>query len=216
MSLNAPVPHGLYAITPEQEDTATLCEQVSAAIAGGAVLVQYRNKIAAPSRRREHADALLKLCRNNNVPLIINDDLELANAIKADGVHLGKDDKAIEHARALLGNDAIIGASCYSDIARARAAEQAGASYLAFGAAFSSSTKPGAQALDFNVLQQIREISTQPLAVIGGITRQNLAKLKTYDIALVAVISDLFCDHEIETAARQFSNLYQHYWRNHD
>jgi len=135
---------GLYAVTPDSTDTALLLEQVLAAIEGGAALVQYRNKPAGETLRREQASALLALCRRRNVPLIINDHLDLCLAIDADGLHLGGTDGDIAAARSQLGTDRILGVSCYDRFELAVQAKDMGADYVAFGSCFPSATKPAA------------------------------------------------------------------------
>ena len=140
---------GLYAITPECADTEGLVRQVRQALSGGARLVQYRNKGNDVALRHEQASELLALCRHFHVPLIINDDIRLADLTGADGVHLGKDDGGVREARLILGPDKIIGVSCYGDLQRALDAEAHGAGYVAFGSFFPSPTKPGATAARF-------------------------------------------------------------------
>lgn len=136
---------GLYAITPDLPSSSSpLAEQVAAAIRGGARLIQYRDKQASAAERRACAKALLRVCHAAKVPLIINDDLGLALELGADGVHLGRDDPDPREARARLGRHAIIGVSCYDQLALAEAAQSAGASYAAFGSFFPSRIKPQA------------------------------------------------------------------------
>src|SRR5260370_2886654 len=135
---------GLYAVTPDEPDIGLLARKVSKALAGGARVVQYRNKSANAALRREQGTALLALCREARIPLVINDDLDLARAIGADGLHLGREDISIAAARALLGEGRLLGVSCYDRLELALAAREAGADYVAFGSAFPSATKPRA------------------------------------------------------------------------
>ena len=142
-----PVPwpdRGIYAVTPELRSGAKLTAAVATAVEHGVRAVQYRDKSADLERRRRDAEALLEVCRARNVPLIINDDIDLVLAAGADGVHLGRDDEALAAARSRLGDDAIIGVSCYDEPDRALAATRNGADYVAFGSFFPSVTKPGA------------------------------------------------------------------------
>ena len=197
-----PAPRGLYLVTPDDGDTARLLARVGAVI-GQAALLQYRNKAAGPALRREQAGALLPLCRAAGVPLLVNDDWPLAAGIGADGAHLGEDDGALRDARRALGDDAIIGASCYDDIARAQAAAAAGASYLAFGAFFPSPTKPGARRADPRLLAESARFGL-PRVAIGGITPDNARQLVAAGADLVAVISGVFDAPDPVAAARAY------------
>ncbi|MGO4778384.1 thiamine phosphate synthase, partial [Lysobacter sp. 2RAB21] len=145
---------GLYAITPDEPDSGRLAARVATVLEAGAAWLQYRNKQADAGLRRQQALALLPLCRARGVPLIVNDDWRLAAEIGADGAHLGEDDGELAAARAALGDAAILGASCYDDIALARTAAAHGASYIAFGAFFTSPTKPNARRASPQLLQQ--------------------------------------------------------------
>ena len=182
-------PSGLYAITPD--DCPSLLESVSAIIAGGARLIQYRDKSAPASIRHSCAQALLSLCHTQHVPLIINDDLGLALAIGADGVHLGVDDTPIETARAQFPNG-LIGASCYNDFECARRAEVAGASYVAFGSFYPSPTKPEAVTASPELLTRARRELSLPLCAIGGIRAEHAAPLIAAGAHLLAVCDALF------------------------
>lgn len=181
---------GLYLVTPDEPDTSRLLARAGAVIEGAALL-QYRNKSAGPRLRAEQAAALLPLCRAAGVPLVINDDWRLAHAIGADGAHLGEDDGIVRDARALLGASAILGVSCYDDIARAQAARDAGASYLAFGAFFPSSTKPLARVAQPGLLEQAAALGL-PRVAIGGITPDNGRQLVEAGADMLAVISGVF------------------------
>jgi len=135
------LPRGLYAITPDEVDTGRLAAKVEAAIAGGASAIQYRNKRAPAPLRHAQAQALAAICRELETLLIVNDDAALAREVAADGVHVGEDDADIAAARAVVGDAAIVGASCYNDLARARRLVDQGADYIAFGSFFASSVK---------------------------------------------------------------------------
>jgi len=199
---------GLYALTPERLDTVALCAAVEAALVGGTVLLQYRNKLADTKLRRAQASQLQALCARYRVPLLINDDVELARDLRADGVHLGESDVDIQAARVALGPKAIIGASCYDDFARAERAAAAGASYLAFGAFFPSSTKPNARRASLELLRKAARFGL-PRVAIGGISADNAPPLIAGGADLLAVISDLFDAPNIETAARRYSALFK-------
>ncbi len=198
---------GLYAITPDLADTAVLLAKTQAALAGGARLLQYRNKTADENLRREQAAALRELCRRYGAMLIINDHVELAREIDADGVHVGADDAGVAAARTRLGHSKIIGATCYNDLQRALAAAAQGADYVAFGSFFASSVKPGAVRAPLALLQQARRQVTVPVVAIGGITLDNAAGLIDAGANAVAVISALFAAPDVEVAARKFCQL---------
>lgn len=193
---------GLYLLTPDDDDTARLLGRVRAVIAQAALL-QYRNKGAGETLRREQATALLPLCREAGVPLVVNDDWRLAADIGADGAHLGEGDGALREARQALGGDAILGASCYDDIARAEAAAAAGASYLAFGAFFPSPTKPGARRATPGLLAASARFGL-PRVAIGGISPDNARQLVAAGADLVAVISGVFDAPDPAAAARAY------------
>lgn len=187
-----PVPplRGLYLITPDEPDTGRLLDRVQAVL-GQAALLQYRNKVADAALRQRQLTALLPLCRAAGVPLIANDDADLAVAVGADGVHLGEDDGDPAAVRARLGANAIIGVSCYDDLARARAAAAAGASYIAFGAFFPSTTKPNARRATPDLLRDSAAFGL-PRVAIGGITPDNARDVIAAGADLVAVISGVF------------------------
>lgn len=201
---------GLYAITPaEQLSLPSLVNRVEQVIAGGARLLQYRNKGTNRQLRLAEASALLSVCRKHDVLLIINDDLSLAQAIGADGVHLGREDTAIVRARTVLGTDAIIGASCYNDFTLALAASQAGASYVAFGSFFPSGTKPEAVPASLELLQQAKSEIHLPVVAIGGITPQNAPPLIAAGADMLAAIEGVFAQPDIKTAAAAFAALFE-------
>ena len=174
---------------------------------GGARIIQYRDKTRAQDQRLLQAQALRQLCSQYKAILIINDDVALAKRVQADGVHLGLDDLSISQARAELGNQAIIGASCYNrfDLAQSAAAE--GADYLAFGAFFASPTKPRAANAELALLQRAQTLNL-PICAIGGITPDNAVPLLTAGADMLAVISAVFGADEIRSAAQSFSQLW--------
>lgn len=200
---------GLYALT----DTgltpgAKLITAVEAAIRGGARLVQYRDKSGDAARRAEEARALVELCRGHGVPLIVNDDVELAAVTGADGVHLGKDDGDPAAARVRLGPRAIIGVSCYDSLERAVAAARAGADYVAFGSFHASGSKPGAVRPPAGLLGDARRHLGIPLCAIGGITPGNGGALVAEGADILAVIRGLFAATDITAAARSYAKLF--------
>lgn len=200
---------GLYAVTPDTVETARLVVQVAAAVAGGACVVQYRNKTAGPALRLTQARALLEVCRGQGVPLIVNDHIDLALEIGADGVHLGSDDGPVHAARSMLGANGLLGVSCYDRLHNAMAAEQAGADYVAFGSFFASGIKPGAVRASPELLRAAKQLLKVPVVAIGGITRHNAGQLRDAGADAVAVISALFGAEDVEGAARQFGALFR-------
>ena len=198
---------GLYAVTPDLLDTAVLLAKTQAALAGGARLLQYRNKAADENLRGEQAAALRELCRHYGAMLIINDHVGLAREIDADGVHVGDGDAGVAAARTGLGHGKIIGATCSNDLQRALAAVAQGADYVAFGSFFASAVKPGAVRAPLALLQQARRQVTVPVVAIGGITLDNAAGLIDAGADAVAVISALFAVPDVEAAARKFCQL---------
>lgn len=210
MSLTSRSLHGLYAVT----DTGLtpgerLLSAASAAIRGGARLLQYRDKTADSARREREARALAQLCQAHEVPLIINDDVELAAAVDADGVHLGRDDITPEEARVRLGPRAVIGVSCYDSLEWAVAAARAGADYVAFGSFFPSPTKPQTVRAPLALLENARRQLNVPICAIGGITPDNGAVLVAGGADMLAVISGLFAQSNIEAAARRYARLFK-------
>lgn len=200
---------GLYAVTPDGLETPRLLMLAEAALAAGISLLQYRDKSGDSVRRREQATALLALCRRHGTRLIINDDAALAREVDADGVHLGGEDGDLAAARALLGPDKLIGASCYADFARAQAAAAAGANYVAFGAMYASPTKPQAPRAPFNLVTRARqELPGVQVAAIGGITLDNAAPVIAAGAQFIAVITDLFEAPDVTARAAAYQRLF--------
>jgi thiamine-phosphate pyrophosphorylase len=200
-------PSGVYALTPQCADTGRLLAMVEAALRGGVAAVQYREKTGDVALRHEQASELLPLCRAYHVPLLINDDLRLADLTGADGVHLGREDGSVRQARLILGPDKIIGASCYQNPDLALAAQEQGADYVAFGSFFPSSTKPDAKPAPLHLLQQVDMLHV-PVVAIGGIGADNAAALIDAGVDSIAVISALFDAPDIEAAARKLNRLF--------
>lgn len=200
--------NGLYAITPDMTDTADLVALTQQALKGGARLVQYRNKTAAAALRLEQAYTLINLCRKFAVPLIINDHLDIAIKVGADGVHLGQEDTPITEARRWLGLGKIVGVSCYNRLESAIEAERQGADYVAFGAFFVSATKPGAVTAAMSLLPQAKRKMRVPVVAIGGITSDNAMELIQQGADAIAVSGALFGASNTRFAAEQLSCLY--------
>ena len=199
---------GLYAITPDAADRAQLRDRVRAAIAGGIALLQYRAKRLPPSQRLEEADGYAALCRDRGIPFIVNDDVGVALACGADGVHLGRDDGDVRAARAQLRGK-LLGVSCYNSLDAARAAVAAGADYVAFGSVFASPTKPGAVRAPLALFASARALGV-PLVAIGGITLANAPRLVAAGADALAVITDLFEAPDVAARARDYGKLFAH------
>ncbi len=183
---------GLYLITPDSPDTATLVAQVERALGGRPALLQYRSKQPDAALRLGQARQIAALCRQAGVPFIVNDSLELALASGADGVHLGREDGDLDVARRALGPSRILGVTCYNEWPRAEAGCAAGADYVAFGAVFASATKPVAVHAPLELFVRGRRELDVPLAAIGGITLDNAAQVIAAGASLLAVVSDVF------------------------
>ncbi|PKO51143.1 MAG: thiamine phosphate synthase [Betaproteobacteria bacterium HGW-Betaproteobacteria-20] len=210
---------GLYAITPDEADTDLLLAKVEAALQGGVSILQYRNKQAKHRLQVQQAQVILALCRQYNVPLIINDSVKLCLMLDADGVHLGADDGKLSDVREILGADKILGASCYNRFDLALTAQQAGASYVAFGACFASATKPNAPVAPLSLFEQARERLQVPAVAIGGITLENADQAIQASADAIAVVGALFNLEEkvslgseanlsVQEIARQFSRFF--------
>lgn len=201
---------GLYAITDSQlTPPALLIESVEAALRGGAVMVQYREKSAPMVERITQARNLQAACRSAGVPLLINDDPELAKRVGAAGAHLGQTDGSLTEARRLLGEQAIIGVTCHADLTLAQLATEQGADYLAFGRFFTSSTKPGASAASPEVLTEAKRFQ-RPMTAIGGVTTENGQSLICAGADMLAVVGGLFggSPDDIEQRAKAFGQLF--------
>jgi thiamine-phosphate pyrophosphorylase len=199
---------GLYALTPDLLDTDELIARVAAAIAGGAAAVQYRNKIASPPLRRAQALVLRDLCAARGTTFIVNDDVNLAYAVDADGVHLGGDDAPLARARQRLGSTAIIGASCYDSLERAAAAVAAGADYVAFGSFFPSTIKPDAARVEASLLTAAKTRWNVAVVAIGGITPAMAPTLIAAGADALAVITAVFDAPDVTAAAKAFRDAF--------
>ncbi len=198
---------GLYLITPDARDPSRLLERVLPLLPFAACL-QLRAKSMDDRLLRGAGARLREACADARVPFIVNDDARLAQELAADGVHLGEHDGGIAGARALLGEDAIIGVSCYDDLERARRLANEGADYLAFGAFFPSSTKPNARRADIALLRDSAALGL-PRVAIGGITPDNASPLVAAGTDLLAVISGVFDAPDPIKAARAYLSCLQ-------
>lgn len=201
---------GLYVITDSQlTPSNTLIPKVEQAIMGGARLVQFRSKSTDWQLKHAQAQNLATLCERYDVPLIINDDQELAASCGAQGVHLGQHDASITQARHQLGQQAIIGASCYNSLDRALQAQAEGASYVAFGSFFPSQTKPDAVRAEIALLRRAKTILSIPTCCIGGINLENAGMLIDAGADLIAVVREVFAHPDPQESARKFNRLFE-------
>ncbi|MBQ5941415.1 thiamine phosphate synthase [Massilia sp. AB1] len=200
---------GLYLVTPNWDDTERLLALTDSALAAGAALVQYRHKDASAALRAEQAQALLALCRRRGRQLVVNDHLDLCRDIDADGVHVGHTDMAVAQARALLGKDKIVGASCYGELDLALSAQDAGASYVAFGGFYPSPVKKYSFVTPPELLDRAREKIGVPIVVIGGMTPANAAPLVALWADMVAAITSVYGADDPAAAVRAFGLLFE-------
>jgi len=201
--------NGLYLVTPDWDDTNKLLAVTEAALRGGAALLQYRHKTASAELRQEQAQALLALCRRYHKPLIINDFVELCLALDADGVHVGGTDASVAGVRVALGPGKMVGASCYGSLQLAFDAQQAGASYVAFGGFYPSRVKKYPVTTPVSIVSDAKAQIALPSVVIGGMTVENSAVLVQAGAAMVAAISSVYLADDPEAAARGFAELFR-------
>ncbi len=209
---------GLYVIADtglllDSGSTVTdLIQAVTQAITGGARLVQLRHKSNDASTDTPGIESiareLQKLCRDYGVIFIINDHVQLAADIQADGVHLGQEDMPINKARKILGDQAIIGVTCHNQLSLALEAQKQGADYVAFGSFFSSPTKPDAVRAPLTLAREARDLLTLPIVAIGGITPDNAEPLIATGISAIAVASGVFAQTDIKAAAQAYCKLF--------
>lgn len=199
---------GLYAVTPDEPDTDVLLAKVEAALLGGINILQYRNKQANHKLLTQQAQAILPLCRQYNVPLIINDSVKLCLTLDADGVHIGEEDGNLSEVRTRLGPNKILGASCYNRFDLALTAQQAGADYVAFGACFASTTKPNAPVASLDLFKLAQAQLHIPTVAIGGITLTNVLQAIDAGASAIAVINAIFNSSDVKLSTQQFAQLF--------
>ena len=199
---------GLYVITPDMADLNTLIHKTKLAIEGGAFMVQYRSKIQDHDVKMQQCAAILRLCREYGVPCIVNDDVAMCLNLEADGVHLGEKDDNIAEIRLILGEDAIIGSSCYDQLDRAKQAQKEGATYVAFGAMFPTSTKPTAPRASLELLSEAKREIHIPIVAIGGITVNNAHDVIETGVDAIAVITSLYEAKSIKETAETFLKMF--------
>ena len=198
----------LYAITDRQwlKDNMTLAMAVEEAIKGGATIIQLREKTLKGEALRKEALEVKKVCNRYNIPFIINDDVMLAHDIDADGVHVGQNDLDIIEARKVLSSDKIVGVTAKT-IEQAQYAEAHGATYLGSGAVFGSSTKKDAISMNMETFNSIVASVNIPVVAIGGITKDNVPKLKGSLMSGIAVVSAVFAEEDIEEGTRKLKQI---------
>ena len=189
---------GLYVITDEKlTPKSTMISQVKTALESGAKIVQLRDKSSEDIEILPLAKELQLLCRKYNALFVINDRIKLASQIQSDALHIGKDDITIKEARSIVGDDMIIGVSCYGDLDLAKKMESEGADYVAFGACFSSSTKQTAPTIDLDILLQAKEQLDIPICAIGGINSSNINQISSRGVDMISVVHSVFKDDNI-------------------
>lgn len=197
----------LYAVTDRSWlGEETLYEQVEKALMGGVTFVQLREKQMGEEDFLKEAMQIKELCSRYRVPFVINDNVEIAKRIDADGVHVGQDDMEVGNVRRILGPDKIIGVSAHN-VEEAIRAKNLGADYLGVGAMFSTTSKPDAGNIRHELVKEICEAVDIPVIGIGGIGRENILQLKGKGLCGVAVISAIFAQKDIKGAAEELRKL---------
>jgi len=193
----------LYAVTDRAwVGTKSLYEQVKEALENGVTCVQLREKELNESDFLKEAKQISTLCKEYKVPFIVNDNVNIAIACKADGIHIGQEDMELTNVRKLVGEDMIIGVSAHT-VEEAIKAQEGGADYIGIGAVFATSTKTDVDVLSFETLRSICEAVDIPTVAIGGIKKDNICKLKGSGIDGVAVVSAIFAANDIATATKE-------------
>ena len=200
---------GLYAVTPNWDDTALLLTATEEVIRGGARVVQYRHKDVDAATRQTQASALQQLCRDYLVPFIINDDVDLCIQLDADGIHVGGTDAPIADVRQRVGAHKIVGASCYGSMDLARTAARDGASYVAFRGFYPSLVKKYEVSTSADIVAQAKAELDLPVVVIGGMTLDNCGILITQGADMVAAISSIYARTDRKKAAQEMSDLFK-------
>lgn len=197
----------LYAVTDRTWlGEKTLYEQVEEALMGGATFIQLREKELDEGTFLQEAIEIQKLCKKYQVPFVINDNVEIARKMNADGVHVGQSDMEAGDVRAILGEDKILGVSAQT-VAQAVLAEQRGADYLGVGAVFHTGSKADAEDVSHETLKRICAAVNIPVVAIGGIGKHNVLELKGSGIDGIAVISAIFAAQDIRSATSELKTL---------
>ena len=198
---------GLYAITDPKLMNTDLISKTEQAILGGINILQYRNKTAPLDQQEQEAQKIAILCKKNNVLFLINDNVELALKVNADGVHIGQSDTELQQARKVLGENKVIGVTCHNKIELAQIAQQQGANYVAFGRFFNSETKPSAPPAELSLISEAKKSISIPIVAIGGITQETAPLLLKGGADMLAIIHAIFGQDDISNATRQFVEI---------
>ena len=209
--MTRPIIKGLYAITPDWEDTTLLTDKVVEVLEAGASVLQYRNKTANKQLRLDQALAIKKICQRYAVPFIINDDFELCKHLDTDGVHLGKDDHKLTEVRNILGKRKIIGVSCYNDVKRAKDMLEEPCDYIALGACFASKTKPKAPLANPDFISKVVNFSSKPVVAIGGITLDNCKVVLNCGVNAIAMVNEIFASQNAYEAVTNINKVISRY-----
>ena len=209
--MTRPIIKGLYAITPDWEDTTLLIDKVVEVLEAGASVLQYRNKTADKQLRLDQASAIKKICQRYAVPFIINDDFELCKHLDTDGVHLGKDDHKLTEVRNILGKRKIIGVSCYNDVKRAKDMLEEPCDYIALGACFASQTKPKAPLANPDFISKVVNFSSKPVVAIGGITLDNCKVVLNCGVNAIAMVNEIFASQNAHEAVTNINKVISRY-----
>ena len=200
---------GLYVLTHHDNSSCDdMLSDIEDVLKGGAKLIQFRSKTLNEQEKLKRACKLLELCNSFHIPLIINDDVFLCKEIHAHGVHLGQQDSHIKEARALLGEGKIIGATCHQSPDLAFEAKKSGADYIALGSFFASQTKVNASRASLDCIRSVKQACGLPIVAIGGINLDNASELLAHKVDALAVINGVLNADDIETQARQFTQLF--------
>ena len=202
---------GLYAITPDYDDTPMLIDKVAEAVEAGISVLQYRNKEASQQLKMHQASLIKDICYQNEVPFIINDDFALCDILDADGVHLGEDDATIDDVRRVLGLNRIIGISCYNDGERVQTMLSKACDYIALGACFLSSTKPNAPHASTEFIKKVMTKANKPVVAIGGINLDNCRSVLDCGVNAIAVVNDIFSSRDITQTVKTFNEILKNY-----
>ena len=202
---------GLYAITPDCDDTPLLVDKVTEALESGVSVLQYRNKVANQQQKMQQASLIKDICVQRKVPFIINDDVALCDTLDADGIHLGKYDSTIDDVRHILGSDKIIGISCYNDVERVQTMLSQACDYIALGACFPSSTKPNAPLASTEFIKKVMTQASKPVVAIGGINLDNCKSVLDCGVNAIAVVNEIFSSQEITQTVKTFNEILKTY-----
>ncbi len=202
------IDYSLLLVTDHCENAATFCSTIESAVQSGATMVQLREKTAGSRDFYELALQVMQITQRYKLPLIINDRLDIALAVGADGVHVGQEDLPVAVVRRLLGPDKIVGATA-ATVADALRAEAEGADYIGSGAVFPTATKPGKPVLPLTVLTQIKQAVKLPVVAIGGITANNLVELKSTGVDGIAVVSAIMNSDDPAAATKEILSIWR-------